>query len=133
MGKVDSRNQRGLMKPGTVSAGPSPSPKGRRSSASASARQVGGRAEEELYEGRNLPGGGQLDPRIVVSTFSSDPDIVEVSERMIPFNPESWHVEWKRVAEKNERSAEEFEKEGLRVTAHGFYQRAAQLYQQAVM
>ena len=99
----------------------------------ASPRQAGGRAEAELYEGKNLPGGGQLDPRIVVSPFSSDPDVVEVADRMIPFNPESWHVEWNRVAEKNERSAEEFDKEGLKVTAHGFYQRAANFYQQAVI
>jgi hypothetical protein len=80
-----------------------------------------------------LPGGGQIDPRLSVSPYANDEDIVEVAERMSPFNPESWHVEWKRVAEKNERLAEEFEKEGLKVKANGFYLRAARFYQDAVV
>lgn len=94
--------------------------------------RVGGRAEEELYEGKNLPGGGQLEIRMTVSPYDNDPDVVEVAERMSPFNPESWHLEWKRVAEKNERLAEEFEKEELKNTANQYYLRAANFYQLAV-
>lgn len=121
--------RRNLMKLGLVSTGLSLVSKGFVSSASA---QVGGRAEEELYEGKNLPGGAQTDPRVTVSPYNGDPDIVEVAERMSPFNPESWHVEWTRVAEKNEKVAEEFEKEGAKVSAHEYYLRAAQFYSRAV-
>ena len=121
------------MKWGLFSGDLSLLPKGRFSTAWASPPQVGGRAEDELYEGKNLPGGGQLDPRLTVSPYNSDPDIVEVAERMSPFNADSWHLEWKRVAERNERSAEESEKEGLKITANGFYLRAARFYQEAVI
>lgn len=132
MGKINNINRGNLRKPGFISAGNSKSSKEHRSSVYTSPEHAGGRAEEELYEGKNLPGGGQLDPRIAVSIHNSDPDILEVAERMLLFNPESWYLEWKRVAERNERSAEEFEKESLKLTANEYYQRAAQFYQQAV-
>ncbi|MBI4464382.1 MAG: alpha/beta hydrolase, partial [Acidobacteria bacterium] len=129
MGRLSRMSRRSLMKWGLLSAGVSVLPRGRFSSAFA---QVGGRAEAELYEGLGVPGGGQVDPRLTVSSHSSDPDIVEVANRLSPFNPESWHVEWKRVAEKNEKLAEGFEKEGLKVTANEYYLRAALFYQRAV-
>ena len=97
----------------------------------ASPAQVGGRDDNELYEGKKLPGGGQLDPRFLVSPYVDDVDLLEVADRMSPFNPDSWHNEWKRAAEKNEQLAEEFEKEGLSVTANEFYLRAARFYQNA--
>jgi hypothetical protein len=118
---------------GLVSAGLSLLPTERVSARSAPLAQAGASENDELYEGKNLPGGGQIDPRLSVSPYANDEDIVEVAERMSPFNPESWHVEWKRVAEKNERLAEEFEKEGLKVTANGFYLRAARFSQDAVV
>jgi hypothetical protein len=69
----------------------------------------------------------------MISPYSTDPDIVDAANRMSPFNLESWHMEWKRLAEKNERSAKEFENEGLKVTANVFYLRSAHFYQEAVI
>jgi hypothetical protein len=36
--------------------------------------EVGGRAESELYPGKGLPGGGQLEIRLTASIYTSDPD-----------------------------------------------------------
>ena len=121
MDRVNHISRRSVVTCGLVSAGLSLLPTERVSARSAPLAQAGASENDELYEGKNLPGGGQIDPRLSVSPYANDEDIVEVAERMSPFNPESWHVEWKRVAEKNERLAEEFEKEGLKVTANGFY------------
>jgi dienelactone hydrolase len=96
----------------------------------ASAAQVGGRAEGELYEGKGLGGGGQLDLRLTVS-LRGDPDVVEVWQRMRPYSLDSWVSEYARVAEKNERLAEQFEKEGRKVTASDYYLRAAGFYSNA--
>jgi dipeptidyl aminopeptidase/acylaminoacyl peptidase len=133
MGKITRINRRTLMKWVSLSGGVSLLTKGGLFASSASQAQTAGTADSELYEGKNLPGGAQVDPRLMISPYSTDPDIVDAADRMSPFNPESWHVEWKRLAEKNERSAEEFEKEGLKVTANGFYLRAARFYQEAVI
>ena len=133
MGTIRKISRRSAMKWGLLSTGLSLLPKGRLSTALASPAQVGGRAEEELFGSKNLPGGGQLEIRMTVSPYSSDLDIVELAERMSPFNPVSWHAEWKRIAEKNERLAEGFEKEGHKVTANEYYLRAAQFYQRAVI
>src|SRR5216683_235086 len=75
---------------------------------------IGGRAEEELYTGKGLQGGGQLEIRLTQSIYTSDPDALEVAQRMKPFDLESWIVEWTRVAEKNEELAEKFASEAIR-------------------
>jgi dienelactone hydrolase len=129
---INSMNRRCAVKLGLLSAGISLLPNGSLSAAPAVPAEVEGRAEEELYEGRNLSGGGQLDPRLTSSPFVEDSDHIEVCQRMSPFNLDSMHLENKRMAEKNEQLGEEFEKDGRRVTANGFYLRAARFYQRAV-
>ena len=62
-----------------------------------------------------------------------DPDIRDVARRLKPYNLESWHGEWKRVAERNEQLAGRFESEGRKVSAHEFYLRAADFYRNAVL
>src|SRR5579859_5466615 len=84
---------------------------------------VGGRAEGELYPGKDLPGGGQLEIRLSASIYTSDPDQLEVAQRMKPFNLDSWIVEWLRVAERNEQMADKFAKQGFKVTANEYYLR----------
>ena len=68
-------------------------------------------AEKELYPGRGLPGGGQLEIRMEVSADHPDPDIRGVARRVKFFNLESWHREWTEVAKKNEEFAAGFERE----------------------
>jgi dienelactone hydrolase len=92
---------------------------------------VGGRAEEELFPGRGLPGGGQLEIRLTATMYTSDPDQLEVAQRMKPFNLDSWIVEWTRVAEKNEQEAEKLAAEGRKVTANEYYLRASNFYREA--
>src|SRR5690349_811461 len=60
---------------------------------------VGGRADGELFPGNGLPGGGQLEIRLTQTLYTSDPDQLEVAQRMKPFDLESWVTEWTRVAE----------------------------------
>ena len=55
---------------------------------------VGGRDEKALYTGKGLQGGGQLEIRLTQTIYTSDPDALEVSQRMKPFDLESWIVEW---------------------------------------
>jgi len=92
---------------------------------------VGGRAEEELYPGKGLPGGGQLEIRLTQSMFTSDADALEVAQRMKPFDLESWITEWTRVAERNEEIAEKAAGEGYKVTANEYYLRASNFYREA--
>ncbi|HEY2647169.1 MAG TPA: hypothetical protein VGI34_09345, partial [Candidatus Acidoferrales bacterium] len=92
---------------------------------------IGGRSEEELYTGKGLQGGGQLEIRLTQSIYTSDPDALEVSQRMKPFNLESWIVEWTRVAEKNELEADKLAADGYKVTANEFYLRASGFYREA--
>jgi hypothetical protein len=40
---------------------------------------IGGRAEEELYTGKGLQGGGQLEIRLTQSIYTSDPDALSNS------------------------------------------------------
>jgi len=89
---------------------------------------VGGRDEGALFPGKNLPGGGQIELRLTASIYTSDPDELEVAQRMKPYDLDSWVAEWTRVAERNEKLAEEFEGQGLKVTAQEFYTRAAGFY-----
>ena len=91
------------------------------------------KTEKELYPGAGLPGGGQLDVRITASPDNPDTDVRDAARRIRPFNPESWFTEWQRVAEKNERLAEAFLKDGRKVTANEFYLRAADFYRRAVV
>jgi len=92
---------------------------------------VGGRAEEELFPGKGLPGGGQLEIRLTATIYTSDPDQLEVAQRMKPFNLDSWIVEWTRVAEKNEQEAEKLAAEGRKITANEYYLRASNFYREA--
>src|ERR1700693_1700814 len=107
-------SRRGLVRLGLTSAGIAPlaalaqdaGPEGGRIGG------VGGRAEEELFPGKGLPGGGQLEIRLTATIYTSDPDQLDVAQRMKPFNLDSWIVEWTRVAGKNEE-------EGGKVAAGG--------------
>jgi dienelactone hydrolase len=92
---------------------------------------IGGRDEKELYTGKGLQGGGQLEIRLTQSIYTGDPDELEVSQRMKPFDLESWIVEWTRVAEKNEAEAEKLASDGYKVTANEFYLRASRFYREA--
>src|SRR3984893_19060607 len=92
---------------------------------------VGGRADGELFTGNGLPGGGQLGIRLTQTMYTSDPDQLEVAQRMKPFDLESWITEWTRVAERNEQMAEKFVADGYKVTANEYYLRAASFYRDA--
>ncbi len=131
MNDNDGISRRNAVKLGLFSAGMTLLPNGNVSAAAPPAVEEG-RDEGGLYEGRNLPGGGQLDPRMSVSPFVEDPDFIEVAQRVSPFNLDSLFTENKRMAEKNERLAEEFLKDGYKVSANTFYLRAARFYQRAV-
>jgi dienelactone hydrolase len=90
-------------------------------------------AEKALYPAPGLAGGGQLEVRMEISQFHSDPDIRGVARRVKFFNLESWHKEWTEVAKKNEELAAGFEQENRKATAHEFYLRAADFYRRAVV
>jgi len=92
----------------------------------------GGRAEDHLYPGRQLPGGGQLEIRLNQSIYTDDPDELEVAQRHKPFDPESWYQEWHRVAERNEAIAGEYADAGLAVSAHEFYLRAFRFHRNKI-
>ena len=79
---------------------------------------IGGRDEKVLFPGKGLPGGGQLEIRLVQSMYTSDPDELEVAQRARPYDPNSWNEEWTRVAERNEKLADAYAAEGLKVTAN---------------
>src|ERR1700688_1968325 len=78
---------------------------------------IGGRAEEELYTGKGLQGGGQLEIRLTQSIYTSDPDALGVAQPMKPFNLDSWIVEGTRAGEKKEGWAEKCAGEGYRAPA----------------
>ena len=61
-----------------------------------------------LFRGKGLPGGGQLEIRLVQSMYTSGADELEVAQRARPYDLDSWHTEWTRVAEKNEKLADGF-------------------------
>ena len=139
MESLSKLSRRGLVKFGAISAGIAPFSQGFVSRASAQDAGseagrigvVGGRAEEELYPGKGLPGGGQLEIRLSASIYTSDADQLEVAQRMKPFNLASWIEEWTRVAERNEKLAEKFAGEGFKVTANEYYSRASNFYREA--
>ena len=134
MGSFGNLTRRGLVRWGAVSAGITAFTPARGQDAgseSGTLGAVGGRAEQELYAGKGLPGGGQLEIRLSATLYTSDPDQLEVAQRMKPFNLDSWVVEWTRVAEKNEQMADQFAGQGLKVTANEFYLRASNFYREA--
>jgi dienelactone hydrolase len=90
-------------------------------------------AERILFPVTGVAGGGQLEIRMRVNPYVSDPDILEVAQRVKPYNPESYYAEWRRVAEINEERAAGFESEGLLITAHEFYLRACTFYQREMV
>ena len=92
---------------------------------------VGGRSEEELFPANGLPGGGQLEIRLTQSLYTSDPDALEVAQRMKPFNLESWIAEWTRVADRNLELAEKAASQGYKLTANEYYLRASGFYREA--
>jgi len=91
----------------------------------------GGRSDTELFPGKGLGGGGQLEIRLTQSIYTSDPDQLEVAQRMKPYNLDSWVAEWTRVAEKNERMADQLAMEGRKVTANEYYLKASGFYRDA--
>jgi len=93
--------------------------------------EVGGRSEEELFPASGLPGGGQLEIRLTQSLYTSDPDQLEVAQRMKPFNLESWITEWTRVAERNEELAEKAAAQGTSSQQNEYYLRASSFYREA--
>src|SRR5919106_4044423 len=93
---------------------------------------IGGRDDKVLFPGKGLPGGGQLEIRLVQSMYTSDPDELEVAQRARPYDPDSWYAEWTRVAEKNEKLADGYAADGLKQTAHEYYRRAQDFYGNAV-
>ncbi len=136
MSSISNLSRRALVKWGLASAGLPAISKALGSSAlaqdagaeSGKIGEVGGRAESELYTGKGLPGGAQLEIRLTQSIYTSDPDELEVAQRMKPYDLDSWVTEWTRVAERNEKTADEFASKGLKVTANGYYLRAAEFY-----
>jgi len=134
MGPLRNLTRRSLVRWGVVSAGITAFTPARGQDAgseSGTLGAVGGRAEQELYAGKGLPGGGQLEIRLSATLYTSDPDQLEVAQRMKPFNLDSWVVEWTRVAERNEQMADQFAAHGLKVTANEFYLRASNFYREA--
>src|SRR3990172_8753283 len=68
--------------------------------------QTGGRDEAQLFQGKHLPGGAQMEIPRNQPTHPSEPDELEVARPMNPFTPQSWYEEWRRVALRNEELAE---------------------------
>src|SRR5437660_2557262 len=139
MSSISNLSRRALVKWGLVSAGlpalakvlASPALGQDAGSESRKIGEVGGRAEGELYPGKGLPGGGQLEIRLTASIYTSDPDQLEVAQRMRPYDLDSWVTEWTRVAERNEKEADKLAAEGRKVTANEYYLRASGFYRDA--
>lgn len=136
MSSISNLSRRALVKWGLASAGLPAISKALGSSAlaqdagaeSGKMGEVGGRAEGELYTGKGLPGGAQLEIRLTQSIYTSDPDELEVAQRMKPYDLDSWVTEWTRVAERNEKTADDFASKGFKVTAAEYSLRAAEFY-----
>ncbi len=94
--------------------------------------EISGRDEERLFPGKDLPGGAQTEIRINRSIYTSDPDELEVAQRLRPFDPKSWYDEWTRVAQRNEEIADGYAAQKLNVSANQFYLRASGFYSDAI-
>src|SRR5207245_3205061 len=64
----------------------------------------------------------------VQSRYTSDADELEVAQRARPYDPDSWHTEWMRVGEKNEKVADGYAAQGFKVSAAEHYRRAQDFY-----
>src|SRR5260370_6707732 len=136
MGSSSNLSRRALVKWGLISAGVRELSKELGPSTSAQDAGpkrgkigvVGGRAEEELFPAKGLPGGGQLEIRLTATIYTSDPDQLEVAHRLRPFDLESWITELTQVAEKNEQLAEKFADGGLKVSANEYFILASKVY-----
>jgi dienelactone hydrolase len=81
--------------------------------------------DKGLYPAPGLPGGSQLEIRQSPTYWDiPDRDAIEFAERVSPYDPESWHSENVRLAERNEVKAAEFQASGRTVTAGEYYLRA---------
>lgn len=89
-------------------------------------------AEHKLYPAAGLPGGGQMEVRMMLES-ERDPDLSELGRLLKPFNPESWHNEHAHMAQRNEERAEQALSEGNKVTAAEYFLRAAGFWRSAVI
>ncbi len=89
-------------------------------------------AERGLYPAKGLPGGGQMEVRMMLEN-ERDPDLTEIEHRLKPFNPESWYAEHSHAAEKNEERAEKHLAQGNKVTAAEYTLRAAGFWRSAII
>ncbi len=90
-------------------------------------------AERILYPAPGLPGGGQMEVRMMVEGEHPDPHIAELARLVKPFNLESWYNEHTHFAEVNEKLADQFLANGRKVTAADHYLRASGFYRSAVV
>ncbi len=90
-------------------------------------------AERGLYPAKGLPGGGQMEVRMMVEAEHPDPDVVKLGHKVKNFNPESWLIEHTRVAEENEKRAAKALAEGLKVSAAEYFLRAAGFWRSAII
>ena len=90
-------------------------------------------AERVLFPAKGLPGGGQMEVRMMVEAEHPDPDVVELGHKVKPFNLESWMTEHARIAEQNERSADKALADGNKVSAAEYFLRAAGFWRSAII
>ena len=89
-------------------------------------------AERVLFPSKGLPGGGQMEVRMVTER-DVDPDIEELTRNVKPFNPESWYKEHAHAAEKNEERAARMLSEGRKQTAAEYHLRATGFWRSAII
>jgi dienelactone hydrolase len=89
-------------------------------------------AERMLYPAKGLPGGGQMEVRMITER-DVDPDIEDLTRHVKPFNPESWYKEHSHVAQKNEERAEKMLADGRKQTAAEYYLRATGFWRSAII
>ena len=89
-------------------------------------------AERVLYPAKGLPGGGQMEVRMMLEN-ERDPDLTEIEHRLKPFNLESWYAEHAHAAEKNEERAEKHLAAGNKVSAAEYMLRAAGFWRSAII
>lgn len=89
-------------------------------------------AERALFPAKGLPGGGQMEVRMMVEA-THDPDVEELERRVKPFNLESWTTEHARVAEENEKRAAKALADGAKNTAAEYHLRAAGFWRSAII
>lgn len=85
-------------------------------------------ADDELFWAPGLPGGGQLEIRMYVEPYTTDPDLSQIAPRVYPFNLDSYYKEFVRVAQEDEALAAQAQAQGNKTLANQYYLRAANLY-----